>query len=205
VATSGAREFSADPDAPAGRVSMTLPSGLDGLALPGSIFHVGILAENLEAAIARHTNALGIEFLAPVERRLARFVDDVAGTAGPVTLRYTYSVGGPPRFELLEARPTGFYVGDGLHHVGAWSADVVAATRALARHSVRREAAIETADGELVAAYFRPEDLGGTRLELVSERSVEFIDTWVRTGAHWRPAVNGARTGSESPAPHRPL
>jgi catechol 2,3-dioxygenase-like lactoylglutathione lyase family enzyme len=82
-------------------------------------FHVGILVADLEAAIERFSRVLGVRF-GPVSDTQT----PVQGETNTVErIRATYSVDGPPFFELIEGSGNGLFSlqnGEGLHHLGIW-------------------------------------------------------------------------------------
>ena len=83
-------------------------------------FHVGILVADLDAAIRRFSQVLGLRF-GPVSDTQTP-VD--SGTITVEHIRPTYSVDGPPYTELIEGSGDGLFSlqnGEGLHHLGIWS------------------------------------------------------------------------------------
>ena len=82
-------------------------------------FHIGILVPDLDEAIERFGDVLGITFADRVYQD-SQYFDD-GGVIKDLRLHLTYSTDGPPYYELLEAQGDGLYSmkhGAGLHHVG---------------------------------------------------------------------------------------
>jgi catechol 2,3-dioxygenase-like lactoylglutathione lyase family enzyme len=145
-------------------------------------FHVGILVEDLEAAVDRFSKVLGLTFNDPL---MATFdcLEDPDPHEGFV--RCTYSRQGPPFIELLEANGDGLFSlagGEGVHHVGYWDADVDARCALLSGQGVEREARVANPDGTTFSAFTRREDLFGLRLEVLHDASREATERWIATG-----------------------
>ena len=70
----------------------------------GTFWHVGILVYDLEAAIARFSDLLGLHF-----NRVDADADLIgdAGSVTPVHVDAAFSVEGPPFYELLQAQNGG--------------------------------------------------------------------------------------------------
>jgi Glyoxalase/Bleomycin resistance protein/Dioxygenase superfamily len=133
------------------------------------LYHVGILVFDLEGAIGDFSAALGVDFEPPrelsLDGRLAR--NDFTCER---KLWISYSTSGAMRVELIEAQPDGVWGrqhGEGVHHMGAWEGDRVAA---IARHlAAGRSPEITMGTGaEVSSVYFPPATLHGVRLELVN-------------------------------------
>lgn len=152
-------------------------------------FHVGILVENLEAAIDRFSKVLGLTFNDPL---MAEFecLEDPDPHEGFV--RCTYSRQGPPFIELLEANGAGLFSlaqGQGVHHMGFWDPDVDVQCGFLSGHGVEREARVANPDGTTFSLFTRPEDLFGLRLEVLHDASREGTERWIATGSFEDPAT----------------
>jgi catechol 2,3-dioxygenase-like lactoylglutathione lyase family enzyme len=130
------------------------------------IFHVGILVADLDDAIEKYSNAIGLTF-GPKQSRCLSVA--AAGGTHDSDLELVYSLEGPPYVELMQAQPDagvwGAHRGEGMHHIGAWVDDLDARIAELASAGVRVEAALSLAE-KLIAVYLEPDDLTGTRLEL---------------------------------------
>ncbi len=132
---------------------------------PDDQFHVGIVVNDFEAALAELTRIFGYtwcpEMALPQEVQLptGRIVAD---------LRFTYSAS-TPRVEVIQSVPGTPWVtapGSGIHHLGYWSDDVPADSAALDRSGYRMEAAGTRPDGSPYWAYHRAPY--GPRIEIVS-------------------------------------
>lgn len=103
----------------------------------------------------------------------------------PVQLRFAYSTGAPPYFELLESHASGYYAApDGafLHHVGRWVDDLPAASRALAAAGLPLEAAGVGPDGDAPALFAFHAGAHGTRVELVDAGNRANFEAWLAGG-----------------------
>lgn len=148
-------------------------------------FHVGILVEDLDEAVSRFANALGIAFCGVTPVTVARHVEE-DGAGGPAELRLTFSRQGPPYIELLEMQGEGIYGkgrGEGIHHVGLWVPECSVACDDLGAHGFRREALQYDDGGRLLVAYLRSGEGRGTRFELVDMSRRAPLEAWLREGA----------------------
>lgn len=142
--------------------------------------HVGILVPDIEAAIDHYSKTLGATFLPATKAQFARVEED--DSSGPCDLWLTFSTNGPPHIELLQATGTGVWraeQGFGLHHIGGHGELILPE---LERLKVRPEARIYKPDGTLIITYFKPEDLGGARYEIVSSELKPHWDSWISGG-----------------------
>jgi hypothetical protein len=131
------------------------------------LYHVGVLVEDLDAAMARFTELIGVTFGEPLSIRFDDVIDD--GEHVDRELRVIYSVEGPPFLELIEAQDDGVWGrqhGEGLHHIGVWQDGLDARIAALAAAGTEPQAVIHHL-GETLAVYLTPETAHGARLELV--------------------------------------
>src|SRR5277367_4842342 len=98
-----------------------------------SLYHIGILVQNIDAVIEDYAKIYGVAFRAPIEVTSCRVLQR-NGSDAPFTCRLTYSTEGPMYVELVEAQGDGLWSAchiGGIHHVGMWSADPVAHARQL--------------------------------------------------------------------------
>jgi catechol 2,3-dioxygenase-like lactoylglutathione lyase family enzyme len=145
-------------------------------------FHVGILVPDINEAMARFSEVLGLEFAEPTISHVPQ-LDEGEETSPPFDALITYSRQGPPHIELLESRGQGAYGqhhGFGLHHIGAWSHDVKAQIEAMKMRGAKTEAVFRDGD-RVLGCYFKPSVLYGVRYEL--------SPTSIRDG--WQAWVNG--------------
>jgi hypothetical protein len=97
----------------------------------GSHFHVGIVVEELESAVADVESCAGLTFAAPSRYRVpVRFGNDVSS----VEFHYSYSTSGPPYLELMAAVPGTPWQpgGRASHHLGYWVDDLAGCAKRLA-------------------------------------------------------------------------
>jgi catechol 2,3-dioxygenase-like lactoylglutathione lyase family enzyme len=146
-----------------------------------NFFHIGILVLDLDEAIERLSDTLGLNFNPPTEVHFDRLVDRVEM---PFTLRATYSREGSPHLELIEAVGDGIYSpahGEGLHHLGMWVPDPHQAREELAvKNAVTAEAAILNPDGTTRTWYSLPASMHGVRVEYVDVKRREVIERWIQ-------------------------
>src|SRR4029453_5130931 len=95
-----------------------------------NLFHVGILVPDLDEAVARFAEVLGLSFKEPAVAHVDRF--EYGSSVEALDLRITGSIQGPPYLELLESQDNSSLYGhahEGLHHVGLWEPDPEALVR----------------------------------------------------------------------------
>jgi len=130
---------------------------------PQDQFHVGIVVDDLEAAIAELTAVAGYSWGMPVD--VEQQVDLAHGTVA-VHFQFRYSVE-EPRLEVIQAQPGTIWTssGSGLHHLGFWSDDLEADGAALEASGYELEAA-GGVDARPTWTYHRRPT--GPRIELIS-------------------------------------
>lgn len=132
------------------------------------LHHVGIVVEDLDAAMAEMTRLLGIEWTDPQER-----------PDGARTLRVAFSTS-VPRIELIQGNPDGVWDtsrGPKIDHLAFWIPDFAATTGAAEDLGLTREAGGTAAWGGRWS-YVRT-GACGARIELCDERGREIFDkTW---------------------------
>jgi len=90
-----------------------------------SLYHIGILVPDIDAAIERYGEIYGVTFRPPIEVTSCRVVQR-NGSDAPFTCRLSYSTRGPMYVELVEAQGDGLWSAaniGGIHHIGMWSED----------------------------------------------------------------------------------
>jgi catechol 2,3-dioxygenase-like lactoylglutathione lyase family enzyme len=132
-------------------------------------YHVGIVVDDLDAALDELGRVLGHEFgpEVDVEQRV-----HLPGGDQTVRFRFRFSRT-EPRVEVIQAQPGTLWVpaaGGAGHHLGFWSDDVAADGAALAQAGYTFEAAGTDESGNPRWAYHR--SAGGLRIELV-DRAME--------------------------------
>jgi catechol 2,3-dioxygenase-like lactoylglutathione lyase family enzyme len=133
-----------------------------------TFWHIGILVYDLDAAIARFSDLLGLHFNR-VDADADLLGDDGAMT--PVHVDAAFSVEGPPFYELILAQSAGVWgrqQGEGVHHVGLWQGGIEAKLEELRAKGARTEALLRDPGARLLA-YLAPEGAHGTRIELVDD------------------------------------
>ncbi len=128
-------------------------------------FHVGIVVDDLDAALTEMTEMFGYEWAAPLAVQTPVVLPE---SEFMLDLRFAYSVT-QPRVELVQSVAGTSWApapGSGVHHVGYWSDDVPADAGVLEAHGYANEAKGVRPDGVAVWAYHRSPS--GPRIELVS-------------------------------------
>jgi Glyoxalase/Bleomycin resistance protein/Dioxygenase superfamily len=149
---------------------------LEGASL--EIFHIGNIVDDLEASMARYGAALGLEWAPPKSVRVP-FLTDVGLVH--VDSVVTYSTAPPVHIELAQAvgdlyTPAG---GPRMHHIGAWTADVLATSARLIEQGFPLHAAIEATGGDSPSYVFHKDPGGGLFIELCDEANRESVCAWL--------------------------
>ena len=150
--------------------------------------HVGIIVEDLEAAIARFSDVLQIPFNDPINVHVEHLRDP---DDRPVDFRVSYSKVGPPFYELVEGDGRGLYAmppgGEGFHHIGVWQPDIQARMDELAGKDVTLEAKVMLEDGSLFACFNHGVTMHGIRFEFVDDADRETKEAYMRNGGLEQP------------------
>lgn len=149
-----------------------------------SIFHVGILVPDLEEAMGRFGDGLGLTWCEVTEREQSIWTPE--GGTETTPLRFTYSRQGPSRIELLQGTNGSFWDWNtnptGTHHLGVWTSDVSAEVERLTSLGWTLEAAQHSPeDGYGSMAYLRSTD--GTLIEPVSVAAKPRFERWWAGGS----------------------
>lgn len=134
---------------------MTGPDA-QGRGFDAPYFHVGLVVEDLDAAMAELSSAAGLQWAKVVSREI-----------GEWTYRLVYSTTGPPYVELVEGgagTPWDVSTGPRLDHLGWWIGDVDAELERLAAAGVPVERDLR----ELDSATFVKAPASGLRIELIA-------------------------------------
>jgi len=138
-----------------------------------NLYHVGVLVEDLDAAMARFGEVLGLTFEEPRTLSLDDHAEVISkGERIGGELRVVYSVEGPPFLELIQAHDHGVWGrhhGEGLHHIGSWQEGLREKLEEMAAAGIATEATISIGE-DLIAAYLEPTPVHQTRIELVGRR-----------------------------------
>lgn len=125
-------------------------------------FHVGVLVHDIEAAADDFHRLLGLEF-EPTR---------VSPVATGETMRFRYSLQGPPFLELVQITGDGIWGpanGEGLHHIAFGDPDIPG--RCLAWDN-QATSVVEGADGASKVIFTHPEALHGIRVEFLQSAMV---------------------------------
>jgi methylmalonyl-CoA/ethylmalonyl-CoA epimerase len=141
------------------------------------VFHVGLIVEDLDGAVAQYSAALGYQFAERREIRVPLFLD---GTRRTAEVTATYSLDGPPHLELI-AMQSG-RISDaaavGLHnHVGVWSPDVPGAMTRLEQAGMPGR--VHDRRSPTQVSYHQT--ASGVWIELVDLSMRQMIDDWIAT------------------------
>jgi hypothetical protein len=136
-------------------------------------FHIGIVVDDLEGALASLSALFGYEWCEPVH--LPTPVTVPAG-AFELDLRFAYSMT-TPRLEVIRSVPGTLWepaAGSGIHHLGYWTDDLAADSAALGAQGFAVEATGQ------VWAYHRGS--AGPRVELVDRAVQPAMEHYWATG-----------------------
>jgi catechol 2,3-dioxygenase-like lactoylglutathione lyase family enzyme len=150
--------------------------------------HVGFIVEDINVAIARFSEILGVTFHEPKTVHLDH-LHDPEQRQGVITV--AFSVEGPPHYELIQGDGKGIYSmeggREGMHHVGVWETDLEARMAELAEKGLRAQARVLLEDGFMLTAFNNPEDLHGVIVEFVDNADQETMEKFMKTGGFDEP------------------
>lgn len=135
-----------------------------------SLYHTGLIVENLDEAMETMGDALGLRWFTP---RTATSPFQSPGGVLEREVRFTYSLQGPHFIEILEQIDPAPYLtvtgGRRVHHLGYYTDDLPTAARWLEDHGYRRELNGVDHHGGIARAtfHYNPES-PGMWIELVS-------------------------------------
>lgn len=163
--------------------------------------HVCLLVPDMDKAIAWFSDTLGISFRDPQRVRTQGRIDPgYFGDDEPHESQsyITYSIEGPPYYELGEATGKGLHDierhGVGLHHVGMYVPDVDAVMADLATKGIGTEARMVTPDGKTLVCWTTRAPETGLMVEYIHESLKAPTQSWIETG------VFPTTTASTAPA-----
>jgi hypothetical protein len=147
---------------------------------PDDQYHVGIVADDPAATMARLTRLLGYQWC---DQLGATVTVGLPGGDVTVEMRCWYSRT-TPRLEVVQAHPGTVWTraDSGLHHVGYWVDDVAATISALEADGYAFEAAGKLPDGAPYWAYLTSTG-AGPRLEIVSRQLRPMMERYFATGS----------------------
>jgi hypothetical protein len=127
-------------------------------------YHLGLVVDDIEAAMDELSAALGLRW-AKLQRRTA-LRKSAEGTISGETA-FVYSLDGPPHLELIERRAATVFDKVGLHHIGVWCDDPRAESERLERQGWPFESVGVKPDGSWVGGLYHFSGSLGLRVELV--------------------------------------
>jgi hypothetical protein len=135
-------------------------------------FHVGIVVDDLDAALAELADLFGYEWADEIAvEQLVHF------PSGPTTVQFRFRYSRTsPRLEVIQAQPGTLWTrvpGSGLHHLGYWSDDVTGDGEALERAGYELEAA--GVDEQAIRMWSFHGSGTGPRIELISRTLEPFM------------------------------
>jgi len=152
------------------------------LEAPTSYFHIGVVALDLEKAIARYSDVLGIRFTEPTTFKIPR-LEDPDPHAG--TLVAAFSMTQPPYYELIQAAGTGIIApanAGRILYFACWETDMAGRLAALREQKIGVDALFRMDAASPPFAMITAPDLYGARIEYVDASGRPPIEEWVRTG-----------------------
>lgn len=135
------------------------------------VHHIGILVDDLEAAIERWSRATGYRFSEIGRYRTDRWEDASDPHPHPHDARFAISFDGPPRIELLEVTGEGTHSKENLgpHHLAFLGLNDVESERArLDSLGFAMNGSNTDEHGRLLLFFTEPVSELGARIELVS-------------------------------------
>ena len=154
-----------------------MPDGTGLVPLSG-FSHYGIVVLDLDRALDELGSTMGLEW-ASVQRR--EFPMRQPNGVVDADFRFTYSVTGPPHFEIIQACPGTIWDpanADGVHHLGYWSEDLAADAAALTDAGFVWEGTYEAPDFPFGFTYHTLPS-ARLRVELVDRSRQPAFDAWL--------------------------
>ena len=153
-------------------------------ALPPSFFHIGMVVPDLDQAVARWSDHLGIEFTEPAVFDVPRLEDP---DPHPFKLTAAFSRTQPPYYELIQAAGDGIVSAanaGGILYYACWEPDMAGRLEALRAQGVGIDALFRAEAGATPFAMITAPGPLGARIEYVGVEDVGPIEEWVRTGIY---------------------
>lgn len=148
------------------------------------LFHIGIVVPDLEEAMARFSEVLGVKFAEPATFHIP-CLEDPDPQVGQLV--GSFSMTGPPYYELIQA------AGDGITSVAnagkilyfaLWESDMAGRLDALKNQGIGLETLFRMDEQTPPFSMITKPDLMGVRVEYVEDTAREAIEEWVRTGKY---------------------
>lgn len=161
---------------------MTTDPRPTGLVPLDGFYHYGLVVKDFEQALEELGSNLGLEWASVQQRTF-----DVRQPNGIVeaSFRVTYSVTGPPHFEVIEPCPGTIwtFAGGGVHHLGYWSDDLAGDSARLTEAGYVWEGTYHhpDLDGPFGFTYHTLPSTG-LRVELVDRARKAAFDQWMAGG-----------------------
>lgn len=156
-------------------------SALEGLVPVEGFYHWGIVTNDFDATTSELAAMAGLEWASTVHRDF-----DVRQPNGVVKtdMRVTYSVNGPPHWEIIEATPGTIWdpAGAGLHHLGFWSEDLIADAAGLTGAGYPWLATYDHESREPFGFTYHMIPALRMRIELVSADRRPAFENWIAGG-----------------------
>ena len=152
-----------------------------GLMPTEGFYHWGIVATDFEATCDELAAVCGLNWAKPMRRQFEICQGD---EVKEVNFRLTYSIEGPPHYEVLEASPGTVWdpaFAGGVHHLGFWSDDLAGDIARLEAAGYPVGVTAATPDGKPAGfAYHRLHS--GLWLELVDSARRTAYEGWIAGG-----------------------
>lgn len=151
-------------------------------AQPDSYFHVGIIVRDLERAIARYSEVLGIRFTEPATFHIPCLEDPKPHDGKLVA---AFSMTKPPYYELIQANGDGITsvaLAGNILYFGVWEADMAGRLAKLRAQNIGFDALFRMDASSPPFAMITKPDLMGARIEYVDVSDKKSIEEWVTTG-----------------------
>ncbi|HZE39162.1 MAG TPA: VOC family protein [Stackebrandtia sp.] len=126
-------------------------------------YHIALVVEDLDAAMADLGRTIGLEWNAPFVGGGHLEMDGQVVEGAP---RVVFSRQGPPYLELVERVPGTVWAETGLHHIGLWTDDIAAESANLEDRGAPLEAHGARGDGQRTFFCYH-QTASGMRVELV--------------------------------------
>jgi quinol monooxygenase YgiN len=151
---------------------------------PQSFFHTGVVVADLDQAVQRYHDVLGLDFTEPHVFDVPRLEDPYPH---PFKLTAVFSRTEPPYYELIQAEGEGIVsaaqIGKILYY-GVWETDMDGRLEQLRACNMGVDAVFRPAAGATPFAIITAADLFGARIEYVGIEDVGPIEEWVHTGRY---------------------
>jgi len=157
-------------------------AGADSLVPLDGFYHFGLVVSDFDAALEELGTNLGLTW-ASTQRRTF----EVRQPNGIVRadFRVTYSITGPPHYEVIEATPGTIWSesGTGVHHLGFWSDDLVGDSERLSDAGYVWEGTYHNPETARPFGFtYHRLPTTGLRVELVDRGRKAAFDQWMAGG-----------------------